>query len=135
MFRISIEELASGQCSYGVRSKERKRVRELKRLHGRSFCFVYALADEFGNIRYIGQTRSPLFVRFGYHMKDASKAPNRPLSKWLNESRRNIVMIDANGTWDVSEILWIDRLRRDGCKLFNILRGGADNISALRRSI
>lgn len=135
MTKIDITKTKSGQCFYGDRSKERKRVRNLKRAYGRSFCFVYALVDTHGTIRYVGQTRSPLFVRFGYHMKDAHKFPNKKLSAWLLEYDRDIVMLDDNGTWDVSEILWIDKLKREGADLLNVLRGGNDNIHALKRTI
>jgi hypothetical protein len=135
MTKVDITKTPSGQHDYGDRSNERKRVRNLKKVYGRSFCFVYALVDVHGTIRYVGQTRSPLFVRFGFHMKEAHKYPHKKLSSWLLEYDRDIVMLDDNGTWNVSEILWIDKLRREGADLLNILRGGNDSIHALERTL
>lgn len=101
--------------------------------YDRKLCFVYGLIDGFGDIRYIGQTKSPLAKRLAYHFKDA-KQGKTPLHKWIQSSPGiDIFLIDGNATWDVSEILYIDRFRREGHDLVNVLRGGADTIHAIRR--
>lgn len=51
-----------------------------------------------------------------------------PVEKWLYENNFNvqILSIDKNATWDVSEIIYIDRARQHGVNLLNVLRGGRD---------
>lgn len=101
--------------------------------YDRKLCSVYGLMDGFGKIRYIGQTRSTLARRLELHFKDADKS-NSPVNRWLRGSYGvQIFMIDSNATWDVSEILYIDRYRREGHDLLNVLRGGTDTIHAVGR--
>lgn len=38
-----------------------------------------------------------------------------------------MMTIDAQATWDVSEIIYIDRARQSGANLLNVLRGGNDS--------
>lgn len=100
----------------------------------RKFCRVYGLMDYTGKIRYIGQTRCTLESRLKLHFEEASKNPKPALAQWLNGTYNvEIVMIDDNATWDVSEILWIDRYKRDGADLLNVLRGGGDTLHAVKR--
>ena len=72
-------------------------------------CHVYGISDETG-IRYIGQTRSTLELRFSYHKKSAMQ--NGDLGWWLMNTECKIIMIDEHATWDVSEIIWIERYKR-----------------------
>jgi hypothetical protein len=98
-------------------------------------CYIYGLYDETG-LRYIGQTRNDIKKRFDYHKKSANiPGPNRSaaLSIWLRGGERWIMMIDHEATWDISEIIWIDRHRNRGANLLNVLRGGNDTIHDLRR--
>lgn len=96
-------------------------------------CFVYGLIDGYGAIRYIGQTRSDLQRRLALHLKDCRKSDS-PVNVWLRGALDvNIFMIDSNATWDVSEILYIDRYRREGHELTNVLRGGSDTLDAVKR--
>lgn len=101
--------------------------------YDRKLCYVYGLMDGSGKIGYIGQTRLDLRKRLGWHFKDAAKNKT-PLHRWINSSAGvEIFMIDSNATWDVSEILWIDRYRREGHALANVLRGGTDTVAAVKR--
>ena len=113
----------------------RKMSRKWRRNYGydKGKCFVYGLMDGYGSIRYIGQTRNALDVRLKHHRKDCWKSSST-VSLWLRGALDvEIFMIDSNATWDVSEILYIDRYRREGHDLTNILRGGADTFSAAKR--
>jgi hypothetical protein len=112
------------------RPKKRKRFKARK--PDKKLCSVYGLVDETG-VRYIGQTKIELARRFKFHMKDAVAKPDRNLSAWLLEAPRKIILLDGNATWDVSEIIAIDRARQSGARLFNQLRGGNDTIHAVRR--
>lgn len=117
---------------------KRTRNKQFRKRYGRGraqkqICIVYALSDELGDIRYVGQTRCQPERRFKFHMRDARLSPERPLSRWLLEEPRQITVLDDNATWDVSEIIWIDRLRSAGLDLFNQLRGGTDSMHALQR--
>ena len=98
-------------------------------------CYIYGLCDETG-VRYIGQTRNTIEDRFKYHKKSAlptSQNCASDLSVWIRGGDRWITMIDEEATWDVSEIIWIERYRQKGSKLLNVLRGGCDTMHDLRR--
>jgi hypothetical protein len=91
------------------------------------FCIVYAICDEAGNIRYIGQTRQKLAVRIKFHRKEGSRA-----GKWMQAevaAGRNVTVhvITDRGTWNVSEVIWIERARATGCLLLNRTRGGDES--------
>lgn len=101
--------------------------------YDKKWCYVYGLIDQYGNVGYVGQTRHDLKTRLKWHFK-AAKKNQTPCHKWINSSAGvDIFMIDSNATWDVSEILWIERYRQKGHKLANVLRGGSDTIHAARR--
>ena len=101
--------------------------------YDKKWCYVYGLRDQYGKVGYVGQTRLDLKSRLSWHMKAARKNQT-PAHKWINSSAGiEIFMIDPRATWDVSEILWIDRYRREGHDLKNVLRGGTDSMDALRR--
>ena len=120
--------------TYSPKQLSRKS-KKFRRRHGydRKLCYVYGLVDAYGKIGYVGQTRLDLESRLKWHFRDAAHGKTR-LHKWLNRSHGvEIFMIDANATWDVSEILWIDRYRREGHELQNVLRGGSDTLHAVRR--
>ena len=90
-------------------------------------CFVYGLTLDDGVIRYIGQTRQSLPERLAMHHKIARR-DKLPLQKWLLEhgDKVRIVMLCEKATWDVTEIILIDRYTRTGGTLFNLTRGGPD---------
>jgi hypothetical protein len=113
--------------------KLRRMSRKKRGRYDRKLCFVYGLLDATGQIRYIGQTRTSLAKRLERHFADAPKGSS-PVCKWLRQARDvQIFMIDSNATWDVSEILWIDRYRRGGHELLNVVRGGTDTVHAVMR--
>jgi hypothetical protein len=48
-----------------------------------------------------------------------------PVETWVaniigNGGMPIIEVIDKQGMWDISEAVWIDRLRMQGCKLLNV---------------
>ena len=104
-----------------------------KRGYDKKLCYVYGLVDGYGKIGYVGQTRLDLESRLKWHFKSAVNGKTR-LHRWIRQSMGiEIFMIDANATWDVSEVLWIERYRREGHNLMNVLRGGGDTIHAVKR--
>jgi hypothetical protein len=118
----------------GCTKGDKRAHRKLRKGQGKQFCFVYGLAGQDGRIRYIGQTRLTLGARLKWHFKSAINGKS-PVCKWINRTMGvEIILIDGNATWDVSEILWIDRYRREGHDLVNVLRGGTDSVFALRRT-
>lgn len=114
-------------------NKLRRMSRKSRGRYDRKLCFVYGLIDGFGKVRYIGQTRTSLTKRLERHFADADSG-NSPVCRWIRTTPGiQIFMIDSNATWDVSEILWIDRYKRDGHDLLNVVRGGGDTVHASRR--
>lgn len=96
-------------------------------------CKVYGLMDYRGRVGYVGQTRMSLEKRLEWHFHAAVKGKTR-LHYWIRKSMGvEIFLIDGNATWDVSEILAIDRYRREGHELMNVLRGGSDSLAAVKR--
>lgn len=101
--------------------------------YDKKLCFVYGLIDAYGRVGYIGQTRTSLAKRLKYHFKDAANGKTE-VHKWIQSTHGvDIFMVDSNATWDVSEILYIDRYRRAGHNLTNMVRGGSDTIHAVQR--
>jgi len=88
------------------------------------------LKDVNGNIRYVGQTMLPIKERLSWHFKGLRQKIRRglrlsPAERWLDaELEKNhpptIHMLDERGQWDISEAVWIDRLRHQGHKLLNV---------------
>lgn len=118
---------------FGLSNKETKKALRQRRKIDRNLCMVYALIGGDGVIRYIGQTRQSLAKRLSYHFHDAKSGTGR-LHKWIRQTPGvDIICIDSNATWDVSEILWIDRCRREGHDLLNVVRGGSDTVKSVRR--
>ncbi len=112
---------------------ERKRRQEFRRALGKLGCLIYVVTDENDNIRYCGQTRCQPDKKVGWLLKGAQKNPNTPFHRWLlaQESAKlkwRVQVVDHDGRWDVSEILWIERLRNAGHPILNVLRGGNDSI-------
>jgi hypothetical protein len=117
----------------GLSNSETRRALRQRRKIDRKLCMVYGLIGADGAVRYIGQTRQSLAKRLGYHFREA-KSGNGRLQKWIRQTPGvNIICIDSNATWDVSEILWIDRYRREGHDLLNVVRGGADTVKSISR--
>lgn len=101
--------------------------------YDKKLCYVYGLRDSSGRVGYVGQTRTTLEKRLKRHFANAVGGKSK-VHRWINGSMGvEIFMIDSNATWDVSEILWIDRYRREGHELANTVRGGSDTIHAMNR--
>lgn len=124
---------------------QRKLAGRLKRHRStRRCCIVYGLYDSSNRLRYIGQTRLILPDRLKWLFKNIRKklAMGRrmtPVEDWALTCEANgesilISPIDSNATWDISEIIHIDRARQRGENLLNILRGGNDNTHDLALS-
>ena len=104
-------------------------------------CRVYALYERSipDVIRYVGQTRSTIDRRLERHISDALKAqrPTRCQAWILSVFRLGgevcIRTIDANATWNVTEVQQIALCRASGHPLMNVLDGGADTLSDFRR--
>lgn len=124
---------------------QRKFVKRLARRRStRRCCVVYGLYDSSNRLRYIGQTRQILPDRLSWlfktiHRKISASQSLTPVEDWariceaIGESIL-ISPIDVNATWDISEIIHIDRARQRGENLLNILRGGQDTTRDLARS-
>jgi hypothetical protein len=102
-----------------------------KHLPRKTDCLIYAVLDEQKTIRYCGQTRCIPEKKRQWLIKSAKRNPKTPFHAWLlaqieHETPWSITILDRNGTWDVSEILWIHKLREEGYPLLNVLRGGRD---------
>ncbi len=98
-----------------------------------SHCTIYSLRDPMtGALIYVGQTRSSIQERLRNHLKEVQRGLGKSLSPVHTRIAQClprlpvIETVDANGIWDVSEAVWIDRLRRDGHPLLNVLSVVAD---------
>lgn len=99
------------------------------------YCTVYGLYDVSGNLRYIGQTHCSLYKRLKYFRKQINGKHYTgkhlsPVELWISDcyTREDPVIIraiDCNATWDVSEIIYIERARAAGAELLNVLPGGS----------
>jgi hypothetical protein len=98
-------------------------------------CTVYGLSGADGVICYIGQTRTDTETRLNYHKRSAFTGGASPVAQWIfaNSDDVSIIALDENATWNVSEILIIDRYRRKGQHLWNVTRGGDDTLADVRR--
>jgi|688.fasta_scaffold741823_2 hypothetical protein len=109
--------------------KARRRARRIANGTHRtkSWCRVYGLFDADGVCYYVGQTRLELKDRMRWHRKSKT----RPVSLWLqaeHEAGRRVFieLIEEPATWDVTEIIWIERMRQLEQPLLNRTRGGRD---------
>ena len=117
----------------GKRISQKQRQWRKKTFHHKSDCVVYVVTDDEGQIRYCGQSRCLPEMKRMWIEKGARKNPHTPFHRWfldyIKTGRKwKIKIVDANATWDVSEVIWIERLRQSGCPLLNVLRGGRDVI-------
>lgn len=86
---------------------------------------MYCLKASTGEIVYVGQTRCTLATRLSFHRRNASPIGTQ-IERYLVDHWPEIVMLEPQATWDVDEILWIERLRLAGEPLLNMTRGGRD---------
>ena len=98
----------------------------------KTWCLVYGLKVVGDNqFHYVGQTRVTLQGRLHAHFHAIGKAEAigrtlSPVQRWLKamletgDHRVKIETIDENGVWDISEVVWIDRLSNAGHPLKNV---------------
>ena len=95
-------------------------------------CKVYTLIDpRLGQVFYVGQTRCNPNKRLRFHYKALNQKLVRRESlspvlgriKLLRDMglKPEIAVIDHEGIWDISEAVWIDRLRSQGARLLNVM--------------
>ena len=98
----------------------------------RNGCVVYGLTDPDSDaIRYVGQTRLKPAQRLAWHVKEVRRriaASERlsPAQQWIcsilvEQELPRMVILAADAEWDIAEAVWIDRLRRAGARLLNVL--------------
>ena len=97
------------------------------RRRGKSACVVYALTDVDGNVRYVGQTRLWPPDRLKWHKRKACPTGS-PVQRWILENEAKIIVIDHLATWDISEVIWIERHRANGANLLNVMAGGNGSV-------
>lgn len=111
------------------RKKALKAHRRLRRkVWTKKSCLVYVLREAPGMpIRYVGQTRVLETERLRWHIKAVRRGKRTsPAMRWIaalldQGITPTIEIIDRNGIWDVSEAVWIDRLRRGDADLLNVM--------------
>lgn len=125
-----------------MKSKKKLRKAHKRKLRNlpKSFCLVYGLSGPDGKIRYIGQTRQRAEDRLDWYYKDVTNPKKRtqPVQRWFESLLQQgiepqMLVIDENATWDVSEIIYIERYRAAGHDLMNVTRGGIDGIGNVKR--
>ncbi len=95
-------------------------------------CTIYGLTDAEGRIRYIGQTRGCVVVRYRFHMKDAFMVGTSAVHKWVaGGGCKGIVVLQENAVWLISEAIWIRECRKIGGKLLNASKEHDDIYRAL----
>lgn len=92
---------------------------------------VYALCDENGEIRYVGQTTQSLNRRLSHHRSHAKKM-DRYKDRWIRQNPDGIYIIEvqrvgSQDNLDVAERYWIRFFREQGCPLTNLEDGGKRN--------
>lgn len=125
------------------KSKEKKEWRRKRSKMPKSFCQVYGLCGSDDKIVYIGQTRLSLPERLKWYYKQINRKIARhqrlsPVESWIDNLRLfeiepKIIIIDNNATWDISEILYIERFKNTGHDLLNATRGGNDAVGNVAR--
>jgi len=96
---------------------------------------IYALVDELGQPRYVGQTAKPLRHRFARHLSNA-RGRSRPLDEWLRATPyASIVPLEVNPVEaDEAERRWIRQMREGGVPLLNVYDGGRRAPTGLRHT-
>ncbi len=100
-----------------------------KQYDGDMITYIYALTDEFGNIRYIGKSNN-VEIRYKYHLKE-SKQKRTHKEKWINSMIENNLKPDyfileecIFSDWIIMEEYWIAQAKSWGFNLTNGTTGG-----------
>ncbi len=113
-------------------------LKQYKRKHNKG-CVVYGIYDSENRLKYIGQTRCTLDKRMNFFYKKINNKIRKniklsPIEDWLRTAKNiEIRVIVPNGTWDISEILEIDKAKKNGIDLLNVVRGGNDSVNDMTR--
>jgi len=105
------------------RRKKLRRHRAARRRAPKNSCIVYVLKETAESAPvYVGQTRLLIEERLRWHIKDMQRGKKAPVAAWLRNLPAPPVIeaLDLNGIWDLSEAVWIDRLRAQGYRLLNV---------------
>lgn len=94
---------------------------------------IYALwdANTPGEIRYVGQTREGIAVRFGNHKAQATHGTKSYVYNWIRNigiDRLRVSILSSHddaSELNGAEIYWIDRMREIGMPLTNTGNGGS----------
>ena len=86
---------------------------------------IYGLIDSATlELRYIGQTRRSLEVRFYQHRGKHSR--NAHLNNWLASTHVVAIILESDPyDTNAAEIRWISEMREQGARLVNVATGGA----------
>jgi hypothetical protein len=119
------------KATKGSNKDLKRRERRHRKLLTKTGCTVYGLrAKSDGVTMYVGQTRCLLAKRFRFHLRKISTGKTRLYQWWRwrlqDGDAIEIFSLDDNATWDVSEVIWIERLKAAGNPLTNMTRGGRD---------
>lgn len=108
-------------------------------------CFVYGLYDTEDNLKYIGQTKKNPELRLHNHYGELKRRLKKNLKLpqvqyWLHLLAKEnkfatLRILSSVATWNVTEVLLIERYTKAGVELLNVLRGGADTPDDLVREL
>jgi hypothetical protein len=86
---------------------------------------IYALVDEIGTPRYVGQTAKLLSTRLSQH-HSAARSGSRSLDTWLRSCpAASIIPLEVSPPdVDAAERKWIQQMRGGGVSLLNLYDGG-----------
>jgi len=97
--------------------------------------YIYTLADNQGNIRYIGQTTN-ISQRYSAHCSRSKIVKNTHKNNWIKQLLKQglkpeLEVIDFvdDTTANDAEIYWISQLKCWGFKLTNVTEGGQFDVS------
>lgn len=100
-----------------------------KQYDGNMITYIYAMTDEFGNIRYVGKSND-LKTRYKYHLKE-SKNKRTHKEKWINSMLEKNIKPDCFileecifSDWIFMEEYWIAQIKSWGFNLTNGTNGG-----------
>ncbi len=97
-----------------------RRKRKVSKSFKKANCTVYALVDHEGRVRYIGQTRTSVKTRFGFHKQSVGTSP-APVHEWMrNGYCAGFEIVQGDAIWNFSEALWIKAYREAGARLLNV---------------
>ena len=96
---------------------------------------IYALVDEWGGPRYVGQTTLTLAQRLARHLA-SSRSRHRELDRWVRSCPGvSIVPLEVNPRdADEAERRWIRNMRTGGINLLNRSDGGRRAATGLRHT-